>query len=339
MVFTSQGPSQRDRRGFQAPAALVALTADAYLGLDPAQRTLAQGLAGVGARFADQHTGDGQPLVLATAGGRAAASAEARRIADTYGLPAEALTGGGVPGSVPFLFGLGVAAIPALLAALVLLLGWWPVSAVMFVLSLLVVVGAAVGGRVLGRGRREGAKAIAAHELQQKHRGERSPDGRLDAAWDRIARLRVQLAEQDHLPAPAEADLRSALKETEDRLDGIAQSVRVSGGSLEHVDASGLRTRLAALERRASSDAAVRAERDRLAATVADLDAVDSHRLRILEEVRNVDADLDDIAAALGRVGVDDPQALSTLARAVSSDERRRKAEAARAEAARREGT
>lgn len=337
MVYTSQGPTGRDRRAFQAPAAMVVLSPEAYERLAPRQQTLAQGLAGVGARFASDHTASGEPLVLSTAGGQAAASAEARRLLDQHGLPAEALSGGGVPGFVPFLFGAAVATLPAALGVLLIPFGLWLFSVGLFALAAMVVVAAAVGGRVLGRGRREGARAIAAHELQQGHRADRSPDGRLDAAWDRIARLRIQLAEQDHLPTAAQADLRTALKETEDRLDGIAASVRVSGGSLEHVDAGGLRTRLAALEQRAGSDASVRAERDRLAATVADLDAVDAHRLRILDDVRNVDADLDDIAAALGRVGVDDPQAMSTLAKAVSSEERRRKAEAART-AAQREG-
>ncbi len=333
VIYTRVGPSARDRRGMQAPAALVVLSPEAYQRLEPGARALAQGLAGVGARFADRHASDGHPLVLSTAGGRAAASAEARQLMDAHGLPAEALSGGGVPGAVPFIVGLGVAAVPAFIGVLLLLVGWLPASLGLFALAAVLAVVAAVGGRHLGRGRREGARAIAAHELQQTHRAERSPDGRLDAAWDRIARLRVQLATQDHLPSPAESDLRSALKETEDRLDGISSSVRVSGGSLEHVDASGLRTRLAALERRVATDPAVRGERDRLAATVADLDAVDTHRLRILDDVRNVDADLDDIAAALGHVGVDDPQALSKLAKAVSSDERRRKAQAARAAA------
>jgi hypothetical protein len=337
VVYTSVGPSGRDRRSLQAPAAFVVVSAEAYQRLSPAVRTLAQGLAGVGARFADHHTAEGHPLVLSTAGGRAAAGAEARRLLDAHGLDTEASSGGGVPGAVPFLVGLGIAAVPAFIGLLVLMVGWFLVSFALFAVAALLVVLAALGGRRLGRGRREGARAIEAHELQLTHRAERSPDGRLDAAWDRIARLRVQLATQDHLPSPAEADLRTALKETEDRLEGIAASVRVSGGSLEHVDASGLRTRLAALQQRVAADPSVRAERDRLAATVADLDAVDTHRLRILDDVRNVDADLDDIAAALGRVGVDDPEALGTLAKAVSSDERRRKAEAARA--ARKEGT
>ena len=88
--------------------------------------------------------------------------------------------------------------------------------------------------------------------------------------------------------------------------------------------------RLAALEQRSGSDPSVLAERNRLASTVADLDAVDAHRLRVLDDIRTMDADLDDIAAALGQVGVEDADALSALARAVSSDARRRKATEAR---------
>jgi chromosome segregation ATPase len=216
--------------------------------------------------------------------------------------------------------------------------------------AFLAAVVAAVGGGLVGARasnvRAAHAAATEAHRRQHAERARRSVDGRFDTAWSRLAELRVQLAGLD-LPEAAATDLRSAMRELERRLDGLARVARTTEQTLEKVDASALRTRLKALSTRAASDERARDERDRLARTVADLDAVQERRRGVERELAEVHDALSEVAGVFGQLA-DPGEASDGLSRltdttrlvreaiadeppAGDSDERSRRAAAARA--------
>ena len=326
--YTTTTQSESAGRADDSPGAYVLLPAAAWPSLTSAQRSLAAGRAGVALSVADGLARDGYPLVIEASAGASTARSRASELARSTDLPVVAVAAGGVSPWLPAILALLVAAVPAAGGALAALPGWFLLAVPLILLGVMIAGAGVAVGLALRGGRGQRLAAAESHQRQQSHRRTRGGQGRLDAAWSRAAALRVELAEQDHLPEPAEADLRDALRDLEaDLLDTAAGAV-AAGKALSKVDAAGLRTRQEALALRAADDAAARAERDRLAATLADLDAVNAQRDRLLAEVRRIDARLDGIAAAMGRAGADDPQGLDALAR--DSVDRRQAAERAR---------
>ena len=111
------------------------------------------------------------------------------------------------------------------------------------------------------------------------------------------------------------------------------EGAAAAGKALEQVDSDGLRTRVEALSLRSADDPRARQERDRLARTIADLDAIEAQQRELLASVREIDAQLDSIAAAVGRAGSDDGAGLDRLAQsAVDRRQAERRAAAAQAQ-------
>jgi hypothetical protein len=189
---------------------------------------------------------------------------------------------------------------------------------VAFVVAGLGVGAGALVARSAGRPRalhRAGTQALLQAQASVQ---ERDAQGWLAPQWGRVATLRLQLAQSD-LPLAAAADLRGALKDIEARLQKLAEAGQTADRTLRQVDLTALRTKLATLQRRAE-DPQVRAERDRLARTVADLEVVEATRTRLASEAASVDALLAEIGAALGQAGPDmDEVALDRLSEVARS--------------------
>jgi hypothetical protein len=325
--YTTRTEATTAGRADDDPGAFVLLAADTFSGLDAAQRSRVAGEADAALSALDALAREGLPIVLATTAGAGAARARAEELGS---LPVQTVSGGSVPLAVPIVASLALAAVPAGIGALSLLLTWW-LSLVLFVIAGVIAVAGGAAALWMRAGRTARTSALAAHRKLQEHRRQRSAGGRLDAAWGRAASLRRQLAAQRHLPEPAEADLRDALRDIEERLSELAEGAVAAGEALSKVDAAGLRTRMEALSLRAADDDAARAERDRLRATLADLDAVEAQRDALLAEVRELDSQLDRIAAAVGRAASDAPDGLGALAeQSVSRREAARRAQRAR---------
>jgi len=328
--YTTRAEAPTAARTDEEPGALVVIPASEWATLTAAQRSHAAGAAQIALSAADDIARQGLGVVIDTTVGRAGARRRAEELRAESGLPVHAVTGGGVPAAVPLATGGLMAAIPAVLGVLLLLPGWWwagvPLLLVAGVIAALTVV---VGGAI-GRSRSKRNHALEGWRQQSQHGRDRGGRGRLDAAWERAARLRVQLAEQSHLPEAAEADLRDALRDLEARLLETAEQARAAGKALEQVDSDGLRTRVEALSLRSADDPSAREERDRLARTVADLDVIEGQQRRLLASVREIDGQLDTISAAVGRAGSEGAEGLDRLARtAVDRREAQRRAAAA----------
>lgn len=330
VVYTTSSDATVAARPDDAVGGFVLVAADDWSTLSPAVRSHAAGVAGVALAAAEAAAEEGLPIVLATTRGGHAASERASELSAHLGAPVQAVAGGGVPGWVPAGLAAALALLPGGVGAGTLLVGWWPVALMLFVVAAVVVAMGAVAGLAVGRRRSRRRLAQAGHDHLQAHRRARAAHGRLGHVWDRAARLRVALAEQSHLPEPAEIDLRADLRDLEHRLLETATQAEAAGRALGQVDAAGLRTRIAALDLRAGHDPAAREERDRLRRTLADLEAVSAQRDAVLAEARAIDAQLDAIAAAVARSGAGADEGLDTLARdAVARREAERRAMAA----------
>jgi hypothetical protein len=305
-------------RAEEAPGGLVLVSASSLASLDPTARSLVAGLARLPIATVDALVNAGLPVVLETRAGRGAAMARAIELARTTGLPVEHGSNTTVPAWVWLVVSLVASALPAGIGAILLLMGLVPVAIVAFVLAGLGVGAGALVARSAGRPRalhRAGTAALLqAHASVQ----ERDAQGWLAPQWGRVATLRLQLAQSD-LPSAAAADLRGALKDIEARLQKLAEAGQTADRTLRQVDLTALRTKLATLQRRAD-DPQVRAERDRLARTVADLEVVEATRTRLSAEAASVDSLLAEIGAALGQTGADmDEVALGRLSQVARS--------------------
>mgnify|MGYP000612988861 CR=1 FL=1 len=203
--YTTQTTAREVARPDDDPGGFVVLPPSEWSRLTAAQRSHAAGRADIALSTADGLARQGLPIVLDTAVGRAGARRGAETLRTEQGLPVHAVTGGGVPAAIPLVTGLGIAALPAVLGVLVTAVGWWWLGVPLVLLGGLVAVMAVVMAGAVGRGRSQRNEALEAHRQQAHHRRERGGRGRLDPAWQRAARLRRQLAEQDHLPEAAEA--------------------------------------------------------------------------------------------------------------------------------------
>jgi hypothetical protein len=312
------GGSSSPPRAEEAPGGLVLVSASSLAGLDPAARSLIAALARLPIATVDALANAGLPVVLETRAGRGAAMARAIELARTTGLPVEHGSNTTVPAWVWLVTALVASALPAGIGAVMLLMGLIPVAVVAFVVAGLGVGAGALVARSAGRPRalhRAGTQALLQAQASVQ---ERDAQGWLAPQWGRVATLRLQLAQSD-LPLAAAADLRGALKDIEARLQKLAEAGQTADRTLRQVDLTALRTKLATLQRRAE-DPQVRAERDRLARTVADLEVVEATRTRLASEAASVDALLAEIGAALGQAGPDmDEVALDRLSEVARS--------------------
>lgn len=231
------------------------------------------------------------------------------------GLPVEYGANTSLPAWIWLASAVAVSSIPAMIGAVALLFGALPVAIVAFVLAGLGVGAGGLATRSAGRPRALHRSGISALQQARAQLTERDADGWLTPQWSRLADLRLQLARAD-LPLAAASDLRSALKEVEARLQRLAEAGQTADRTLRQVDLAALRTKLATLQRRAD-DPQIRAERDRLARTVADLEVVEATRARLAAEASSVNALLAEVSAALGQVGtgteLDEDRALERL--------------------------
>lgn len=149
-----------------------------------------------------------------------------------------------------------------------------------------------------GRSRRF-ALARAAWEAQQ--RGDASSPA-YTRAIERISALRLQIASSE-LSAPARSDLRAALQEVEVQLGELEAAQRRAASTLEAADLDAARARLVTASAQSAADADARALRDRLATSVAELEAVAAQRTALEREMLDLHGALDELGATLSRGG------------------------------------
>ncbi|MEQ1504379.1 MAG: hypothetical protein ABMB14_19215, partial [Myxococcota bacterium] len=309
----------RTSRDDDDPGGLVLIPADELARLDPSARSYAAGVANLPLQVVDGLAEQRLPLVLATTAGRAAAAERATALARSTGLPIRPATPSAIPGWLVLAVASGAAAIPAVVGLVFLAIGWLPVAIVAWVVAALAVLAGALGARRRGRIRSDHAAGTAALARIREGRSAREGDGLLGPAWDRLARIRIEVARAD-LPLAASADLRGALKELEARLEALAQVGETARRTLRQVDLSALRTRLATLVAKPDdagpAGTARRAERDRLARTVADLEAVEARSAAVGPEAHRIVDALGEIGAVLAQLGGDDEAGMSRVDRA-----------------------
>ena len=294
------------------PGGLVVIGPRDLAGLDPPARSHAAGIAGVPLQEVESLIAKGLPLVVATTAGRSAAAARAREIAAATGLPVAASTPPAVPRAVLVAAAALFAAVPGAASLLLLLIGWLPAAISGGVLTAITfAVGLSVA---LAQGRRQadhdaGTRSYAAAQGDLAGHRQKGP---LGAAYAKLSQIRLELARAE-LPAIPSADLRSALKDIEARLAALTQLDQTADRTLRQVDVSALRTRLSTLNAQASADDARRAERDRLARTVADLEAVEESRAAIAPTAQRLGDVLSEIGAVLVQFEADQDAALAQI--------------------------
>ncbi len=300
--------SRRQHADDDVPAGLVLVDAGDLAQLEPAQRSHAAGLAGVPLSVVHDLITARLPLVVATTTSRAGAVQQAQRLSRDSGLPVAAGVRSGVS---PWAVGATTAvaaSVPALLVLLTAALGAWFLAVpLLLLLATIGLAGAWIGLATQRRRALHGA-GLAGLRHARGRRGDHAVD-LLAPAWDQLARVRAQLGAAD-LPTNANTDVRSVLKDLEERLLGLATRAGASERALKQVDATQLRTRLAALTTQQELSDAQRAERDRLARTVSDLDAVAEHRRSVASEAARIRDALAEITAVLGQLGDDPGEAL-----------------------------
>ncbi len=304
--------SRKPRRD-EPPRALVVVPHRALSRLDPAGRHAAAGVAGVSLAVVDEALERQLPLVVGGASLRVQAARDAQHLTERVGLPLEAgVTDAGRGLWLPLLAALAIGAPLALLTLVLGLFGvlWLAVPAALA----LAADGAfaVITWLTMRRWAADFGASAEAWRLVEHHREARAELG-LQPVSDDLAAVRRQLAEAD-LPPAAASDLRSVLKEVDQRIESLAEQGSAAASALRQIDVAGLRGRLAAFDRESSLEPAQASERDRLTRIVADLDDVRGRQeLRIVEATRLRDA-LAEVGAVLGRLAEDSPdEALAAL--------------------------
>ncbi len=301
-------------RGAQAgpppdPGALVLVPARAVAGLDAAQRSLLAGLAALPDAVVEDLAARNLPVVVEGTAGARAARRRAAELAASTGLPVDWGSRSGLPGWLPLAAGAAGALLSTAVGIALALAGLVPGLVVALGAAVASLIGGAWAGRVMGGARANlSAGRLATRQARALLR-DHSAEGRLDAAFEALARTRRAIA-LAHLPPSVATDLRSAVRDIERRLLAIGEAARQDTGG---VDAGLLRARLATLQGRAGGDPELLRERDRLARTVADLDAAEERRERIVAHQLALVDRLDAIAAAVAGFDHDDEAALQRL--------------------------
>jgi hypothetical protein len=292
---------------------MVLLPARALRQLDPEARSMVAGRTGLPERFLDVLERRNLPVVLGHTSGPAAARRLAAEVASQTGLPVEWGTNVGVPAWVP----LGLAGLGASLTSLIgAVLAWWGLFLALPValgLSLILGLAGAWSGRrasarraILSAGRSSAREAA-------RLRAEGDAGGRLAGAFERLALARSRVADA-RLPSTIGTDIRSALKEVERRLLELGEAARTADPTVEP---GPIRERLAVLESNPSAVRSRAEERDRLARTLADVEAAEAQRERIAARQADLLDWLDALMAAVGAFPSDgdEDEAVDRLAR------------------------
>ncbi len=312
----------RDR----APVASVVVPPQELAALDPANRSVLAGWAGLPIAVVDELASAGLPVVIERLGNRSAAAERAGDLRSETGLP---VVYSASTAWAPWMFAAtagAVATIPLALGAILVATGFGVLAIPPLIL------GAAASGAGLVAARRATQQSGLYRASERGADAAREAmlirgDAVLDATWARLAKLRQQLGNAD-LPVTAASDLRSSLKDIEQRVDGIARVLATANQALAQVDLARARTRLAALNARTGDDP----ERDRLARTVADLEEVESRRDALLSERDRIDAALDEFAGVLGQLASGDAAVEEAGEKLEALNRTARLAQAARAE-------
>ncbi|MCB9685668.1 MAG: hypothetical protein H6735_11550 [Alphaproteobacteria bacterium] len=307
-VRTTRAPPPPDR--VPDPGSVVLVEPGRIAELDAQQRSLLAGLTGLPDTVLQQLATRGLPVVVEGTSGRRAARDRANQLATATGLPVTWGSRAGVPWWLPAAVGAGGGLVALAVGVALAAIGFLPALFVSLIVAGGSLAAGAWVGRQLGRTRALQAAGVTAHRQARALLADHSAGGRLDPAWAALARTRRELGESSLPPAVA-TDVRAALREIERELVGLADAARTE---LPGVDADVVRHRLSVLDAR-PLDEAQRAERDRLARTVADLDAAAVRRERMLASQRTLTDHLDAIGAALAAADDDDdPTALDRLA-------------------------
>ncbi len=277
----------RARVDVPRPRSAVIVPGAVLAGLDPATASLAAGVTGLGVAEVDALARASRPLVLAAYASRYGGAARLAESTRTAALPATVVAR---PGLVwPLAIGMG--------GVLLLVVG-----------ALAVLAGSAFVGLLWGLL----ALSLLALGLQWRHQSRRWSE--VLASWEsqrradatqpaiqnrrqRVAALRLRLADAQ-LPEPAASDVRSALGALERHLDDLGRIARTVQDARDAADLDALRSRLAALSG-PHADPRRAHERDRLARSVADLEAVQERQARVDADLARVDAALGDLEGVL----------------------------------------
>jgi len=133
-----------------------------------------------------------------------------------------------------------------------------------------------------------------------------------------MASTRTALANSE-LPEPAKIDLRSALRELEQRLKAIEQGLEQTNQAMAHVDPPQMRARLNVLTAEAHPTTAQERERDQLARMLSDIEALDSREERLSTDIAAIENGLIEVSTMIGQADdsdLDVKSALSQLTRA-----------------------
>jgi hypothetical protein len=257
--------------------------------LDPAARSAAAGWAGVPLETLTTLQERGMPLVLEAHRSKDEAGSRARTAGTQAELPVRMVepAGWGWPLATVFFAGLSA-------SLMVLGLAFLP----LFLVAFLTTAIGLVAGTQWWAQHRDWSRFLAAWQAQRD--GMKEPP-ELQRCRGRLAALRRHLAEAE-IPETAAMDVRTALKDVEHHLDELARIGATVEGTLATVDASQLRSRLATLSSRSEADPDAAEERDRIARTLADVEAVQERRQRLQGDLVRIDDALDDLAAVLGEL-------------------------------------
>ncbi|MBW1877672.1 MAG: hypothetical protein JRJ84_04845 [Deltaproteobacteria bacterium] len=272
------------------PRAGVVVPARDLIALDPAARSAAAGWAGAPLEAMKALQGSGLPLVLEAHRSKSKASDRARALGVQTGLPVQVVQPAG------WSWPLAMVVFTALSAGL-LVLGLAAFLPLLLVAALCAGFGLVAVTQWWGQ-RNDWSRFLAAWQAQRA--GGKDP-AELMHGRERVASLRRRLAEAE-IPETAAMDVRAALKDVEHHLDELARIGATVEGTLATVDATQLRSRLASLSSRGESDPDAAEERDRIAHTLADVEAVQERRQRLQGDLVRIDDALDDLAAVLGEI-------------------------------------
>jgi len=303
------GPTRRR----EVPRAMVIVPHRELSRLDPGARHAAAGLAGVSLDVVDEAIDERLPLVISGHALQVEAERDAASWRERAGVPTAAgVADAGRAMWLPLLAAVAIGLPLGLLTLVLALFGG---------LSLAVPAGLAFAADVafgvatwliVQRRAADWGRSSEAWRLVTDHRRSRTELG-LGPVSEDLAALRRQLAAAD-LPPAAASDLRSVLKEVDERITALAARAEASAGALRQVDATGLRARLGVLLGVTEPDRDQVAERDRLARIIADLDEVSALRDAVATEASRLRDALAEVATVLGRVG-DDDDAIADLGR------------------------
>ena len=283
----------------------VLIPADTLSAMDPSTRSVAAGYAEVPLSVLQELQEEDLPLVIEAHASKAVAKRRTREIKDRSQLPVETAAKSSfllIVGALLLLLGGATMAVVALAMGI---LGLWLWTLIPLALGFAQLVPALLFMALWFRGRTQLRSAQAGWQRLESKRAAHGRTG-LSQSSRRIAALRRQLATLIDLPVTASADLRNALRDIERQLEALANVADTADQALAQVNLPQLETRLAALNEQTGQHPEKTAQRDRLARTVSDLQAIASRRQALASEIAQIDEALDEVAGVLGQLAEHD---------------------------------